>query len=195
MDTSDINDIARAYEESLLGQKMTKAELIMLLALINARISIKIYGPSEQHEPSIKTRPRKTVTLVKTAKKPAAPVRPAKPAKPIKKSVAYDPLYDPAPPMSGDPVPPRPEITLGKIIIAKNTAAICDSCRKVIYISNRDITEGMSYDDFAVGFTPTDPGIEPIGDNIEIQNIDGNISVDCPSCKGVKCLYLVGRKQ
>jgi len=188
MDSSELNNIAMAYEESLLAQNLTKAELIMLLALVKARISIRIAtAPTETpvRKPSISERPHKTV-----AKK--TPVKTVKP--PTKKSVAYDPQFDPPPPMTGDPVPPRNEPSKGKVIIPKNTAAICDACRKVVYITNKDVTEGMAYDDFAAAFTPTDPGIELIGESIDLQNIDGNISVDCPACNAPKALYLIGRR-
>jgi len=69
---------------------------------------------------------------------------------------------------------------------------VCTACNRIGYIINKDILDGCSVADFLESFTPAE-GVEAIEDSIEITNVDGNISIDCPFCNANKALYLIGK--
>jgi hypothetical protein len=106
------------------------------------------------------------------------------------KSIKYDPMYDPAPPFDVEKVPERVE-TPSRILAAQNTACICNACKKVVYITNKSIMDGMKVADFIAAYTPT-AGMKPLDRTMEIQNFDGNIACDCVACGASKQLFLTG---
>jgi hypothetical protein len=106
------------------------------------------------------------------------------------KSIKYDPMYDPPPPFTSDPLPERVE-TPGRVLAKKNTACICNGCKKVVYVTSVDVVDGMKVSDFIEAYVPTE-GMPKIDKTTEIQNLEGVISMDCPNCKSQKQLYLTG---
>lgn len=120
---------------------------------------------------------------------PTTPQIPKEPSfKP--KSIKYDPLTDPAPPMDVDRVPER-VVHPSRVLAKSGTACICNACRKVVFITNTDIKDGMKVSEFIEAFTPLE-GMSKLAKTAEIQNIDGNIATDCPVCSAAKQLYLTG---
>jgi len=175
MDTKDLSELAKTHEEALLAQNLTKSELIALLALIQARIYSKVYS---NMGPSIVT-----VPLV------SAPKTESEPPKKSTKSVKYDPVYDPQPPFEPDKPPER--IVSVKVLAQPNDACVCMACNKVSYTVNRLIRDGDKVDNFLASYTPM-PSVPKLTRKIEIMNVDGQISVDCPQCGANKSLYLTG---
>jgi hypothetical protein len=113
---------------------------------------------------------------------------------PVKhKSIVYDPMYDPAPPMDVEPPPPREEINKNTVLAPRNFACVCNACNKVVYTCNREVKDGITVKEFIESYTPM-PGYEALPRTAEIQNIEGTISTDCPDCKGSKTLYLTRKK-
>lgn len=180
----EILDLARTYEEALMGNNLTRAEMVMLLALIDARVKAKL-----QQLPSNPTPAPVVVGKDSTGDVPEnMKVRETT----AKKSVAYDNMYDPPPPFDVDKPPPQGTGT-GAILASKNSACMCNSCGKIIYMINRDIPDNCKVDYFIESFTPIEPAPK-MTKKIEIMNVDGQISTDCPLCKGGKTLYLTGKK-
>lgn len=169
----EVTQLATDICEVIYQEELSVAEVVCLLALVQARIMSRIYA-SDVPKPAPAT--------------PPAPVK-ATPKVMPKKAVKYDPMYDPPPPMDSDPLPPP--VTSNRIIAQKNQACICDHCRKVIYVVNKDIPDSCKIPDFVASFTPSE-GIDPLPKTTEVLNIDGKISCDCPACGGVKSLYLTG---
>jgi len=180
MDTKELNKIASTYEESMLTQGLSHAELVMLLALVEARVR-KAMLEGHEMPPHIIVQEEKPVV-----EKAVIPPR--------KKGVTYDPVYDPPPPMSADPLPPAATAPSGKVIAKQGQACLCDSCTRLVYTVNKNVPDNCKVDNFIDSFTPYTKDIEPIGFKTEIRNIDGNISIDCPACGAAKSLYLVGKK-
>ena len=180
--SQEINDLARTYEEAILSQKMTKAEIVMLVGLLQARLmkALDAYVVPEEVED---TEPTPSKTLAKATTTVSTPP---------KRAIKYDTLYDPPPPFSSDPLPPPPEPT-GKVIARKNQVCTCVNCNRIAYIVNKDIADNCKVKDFVASFTAADE-VEELTPKIEIMNMDGNISVDCPRCQGNKTVYLVGKK-
>jgi len=147
----------------------------MFLALLDTRLKqrIVVSASTEQEKPVKETSP---------ATKPVIP-------KKTKKGIVYDPVYDPPPPLSGDPLPPPEPTDPSRVLAAMNFACVCNSCNKVVYIVNQNIHDGCKVTDFVDSFTPT-PGHPKLELNIEIQNLNGKISTDCPACGAHKTLYL-----
>ncbi len=180
----EISDLARTYEETILSNKLTKAEAVMLLALIDARVKSKLFTTT----PTVAPVAASTVKFPDDAVKPILPdVVPEK-----KKGISYDPLYDPAPPFDVEPLPPQ--TTTGGIIAQKGHACVCNSCTRVVYMVNKDIPDNCKIPDFIASFTPIDESFPVITKKVEIMNVDGQISMDCPLCRGSKTLYLTGKK-
>lgn len=183
MDTRELSRIAVNYVTSIMTHDLTKAELIMLVATIEARIMAIIQAPSVA--PKIETEP----AIEELDEDREEPIQDA-PAPKIAKSVKYDSMYDPPPPMTGEAPPPRNDST-GRVLANKGTACLCSACRKVVYITNTDVVDGMKVKDFIAAYTPTD-GMPAISKTAEIENFDGNIATDCPACKSAKKLFLTG---
>lgn len=122
---------------------------------------------------------------------PVTPTAPPTPPPLRSPSVPYDPLYDPAPPFEPERPPPRDEGIGDKILAPQNTACICAACKKVVYVTNTAIRDKMKVSEFIAAYSPT-PGMPNIPKTTEIQNIDGNITMDCPACAALKQLYLTG---
>jgi hypothetical protein len=182
--------LVKDYEDAILSQEMTATEVTAFLGMLQARLYRRLFSMSSAPvAPKVKI-PRKAEPVEETGEDaiPSAPPTPPKP-----KSIHYDPLYDPPPPFDPDPLPPPQEAATGAVVAVANSACICVSCNKVGYITNADIRDNMKIVDFLAAFTPS-PGMPALTRSLEIQNIDGNISIDCPSCKQSKSLYLVGRK-
>lgn len=180
MDSKEIVRTAKTFADAITSQGLTKGEIVMCLAIVDTMVKERI-GLQGQL-PKAPSKPAKKAKKV-TKKTPPKPNK--------KPGIKYDPLYDPPPPMSGDPLPP-PDIPTGKVIGRKDSACICDGCHKVIYTIKQDIPDNCPVPQFIDSFKPF--GDAPaITDKLEIQNIDGNISVDCPSCGGIKSLYLIGK--
>lgn len=170
MDIQEISDLAKTHEEALLAHRMTRNELVSVLALLTARIYSKIYTdtpPSGQVHPVIEA-------VLDTIKPPSKPVK-------------YDPVYDPVPPLGVDKVPERPKSN--NIIAQPNDACVCTACAKHIYTVNRLVKEGDKVDDFLKSYTPMS-GVKPLVHGIRISNTDNQISTDCPVCGSSMSLQL-----
>ena len=180
MDTKELTNIARTFSDAIITQGITKAELVMLNALIQQMTMGKI-----------ETTPEAVLeTKAETPKPPPSPV--------IKqdKSIEYDdnpdsPTYDPTPAIEVDKVPPR-AVATGKIIATEGEACICKKCGKIVYTVIKDIPDNCQAAEFFESFAPY--GKAPaMPDNIQISNSEGSISMDCPMCKDrKKSLFLVG---
>ena len=175
----ELRDLAKTYEDSLMLEKLTATEVTVVVALLQARIMRRVYrvGSLGVESPIIPTIPSSTPVPAQVPQKP--------------KAIKYDPLYDPAPPMDVE-APPAPEIPTGRILAKANTACVCSGCHKVVYVTNRDIPDNCKISFFRESFTPT-TGVPELPLTAEIENIDGNISTDCPICLSVKSLYLIGK--
>lgn len=181
MDTKELSKLSKKYSDELAELGLTKAETIMLGALIQARL----------HQLPFKQ--VGSVQAVEEISRKVEKVTPLATEKPTKASdVPYDPMYDPPPPDVGDEPPPR-DGAVGKILAPANKACVCNVCNKVVYITNRPVKDGCKVAEFIESFTPTE-GMPKMSRKVEIMNIDGAISMDCPSCNGKKTLYLVGGK-
>jgi hypothetical protein len=193
MNSHELNEIAKTYVDTLLAQNLTKAELVMVVALIQARVMSIVNVTT-----SVTTLSNTGSTITEgMAPKPDIGVIEgiaSLPEPPIRKSVPYDPETDPAPDIDIVEPPPR-EDTKGKVLAQSNKVCICSKCNRIMYVTNRTIIDGMLVKDFIEAFTPSE-GIPVITRKTEIQNIDGNISMDCPDkdCHGNKTLYLIGKK-
>lgn len=176
MNLDELIQLTRDYEETILTHRMSKAEVVMFLALLKERVMAKVVGgvASPKHPAPVKVEEEKVVN------------------EPEKRSIKYDPVYDPAPQVNIETPPPLPVAT-DRILAQKNFACVCNACTKVAYIVNRDIKDGCKIDFFLESYTPMD-GVKPLTKSIEIQNIDGQISTDCPICGANKSLYLTGKK-
>jgi len=169
----ELSDLAKTYEETILSNGLTKAEVVMLLALIDARVKSRLNSVAGVPAPVAKTTP--TPPVVKS------------------KGISYDPMYDPAPPFHIDTPPPR-ETSTGAILAKEGHACVCNICTKVVYVVNKDIPDNCKIPEFINSFTPTVESFPPLTRTAEIMNVDGQISTDCPLCKGNKSLYLTGKK-
>jgi len=176
MDSKELSAIAKDITDTILSQELSKSEIVMLAALVQARV-ISVVLPTS------------SLPVVPTQKEPA--IKEDNPTTQVKKRIQYD-EYDPPPAVDIVEPPPR-ETSTGKELAPANKACVCSACQKVVYITNASIKDGCKIADFIKAFTPTE-GMPFITRKSEIQNIDGNISMDCPSCKTSKSLYLIGRK-
>lgn len=177
MDIKELSELAKTHTEAIFAEELTLSEIIALLAIIEARIYSKVYGSMGSRE--------KTPTAAPSSAPAAKKDVPVKPAKPIQ----YDPVYDPAPPFDVDKPPER--VNTGKVLAEPNHACLCAACNKVSYTVNRIIHDGDKVEDFLASYTPM-PGIPPLTRKIEIMNVDGQISINCPHCGANKSLYLTG---
>lgn len=178
MDISEISKLAGDYEGAILQLNLTKNELVALLAMLQARIMARVYGDI----PRAEIIPHSNVPVGLASEKPIPKV----PNKPIK----YDPVYDPPPPMEGDRPPERTPSS--RVLAQPNDACVCAACNKVAYTVNRIVKDGDKIPDFLASYTPM-PGVPKLNRSIEIMNVDGQISCDCPLCGANKSLYLTGR--
>lgn len=178
METKELSGLAKVLEASLLSNKLTASEALMVVALLQARIISKAVLTTSV--------PETVVQVVDTTSKPVTQQVP-------KKAVKYDNLYDPPPPMSADK-PPERAVEPQRILSKEGSPCICADCNKVVYMASRDIPNNCKVDYFIDSFTPLAKGAPPMSDRIEIQNIDGNISIDCPICGASKRLYLTGSR-
>jgi len=179
MTIQEIDTLAKTYSDAIFTNELTKIELVMLLALIDARIKSAVFsaGTGESRKSVSKKVVKRIVPVVRK-----------------KKGIKYDPMFDPAPPFSPDPLPPPEAVEPERILVSKNTACICSVCNKVIYIVKQDVYNNCKIPAFIDSFSPTD-GNKPIDRTAEIQNIDGQITTDCPSCGAFKTLYLTPKKR
>ncbi len=181
MDIKDLNELAKTHADAIFLEELSKAEIVALLALIQARVMVKVYADIPQYE---------IAAMVAPGKAPETKTRPPKePVKPPNKPIKYDPVYDPAPPFDVDKPPER--VSTGKVLAEPNHACVCVTCNKVGYTVNKLIKDGDRIDDFLTSYTPM-PGIQPLTRKIEIMNVDGQISIDCPICHANKSMYLTG---
>ena len=187
MDTRELNRLAVEYVSSILTHDLSKAELIMLVATIQARIMGIVTTPTISTPPTTHT--TKVAAPIVEEEELPPPTTPT-PLPRITKAIKYDPMYDPPPPMVGEALPARND-SIGRVLAAKGTACLCAACRKVVYITNTDVVDGMKVKDFIAAYTPTD-GMPSISKTAEIENFDGNIATDCPACQAHKKLFLTG---
>ena len=183
MDTRELSNIARTFADAIITQGITKAELVMLNALIQQMTMGKI-----------ETTPEAVLEVASEALKPKLP--PVPKLKPTGKSIEYDnnpnsPTYDPTPAIEIEKVPPRATPT-GKAIATEGEACICKHCGKIVYTVIKDIPDNCQASEFFKSFAPY--GKAPVmPDNIQIANSEGSISMNCPMCKDIKkSLFLVG---
>lgn len=179
MNSKELNEIAKVHVDTILAQELTRAEAIMVVGLIQARIISAVSLPSPTTLPLVKD----PDDVEKVIEHVGAPMR---------KSVPYDPETDPRPEMEIVEPPPREDLK-GKVLAPSNKVCICSKCEVIVYVTNRQIVDGMKIGDFIEAFTPGE-GLSALSRKSTIKNIDGNISVDCPNCKGEKTVYLVGKK-
>jgi hypothetical protein len=174
MELVELSKMASDFSEAMFEEELSIAEMVSLLALINARVYMRIYANTAAPE------------VIPTS----VPVKAAPEAPKIKpKSIKYDPVNDPAPPMNRESPPERSGT--GRILAHKNFACVCNACGKVQYIVNKDIPDNCSVETFRTSFTPLE-GVVPLPKTAEILNLDGKISTDCPGCNANKSLYLTG---
>jgi hypothetical protein len=184
--SKDINEIAKTYVDTILAQDLTRAEAIMVVALIQARVVSAVAPTSLPLAPAhdgIEKMIEKEVPAIVMRQVPVAST---------KRSIQYDAEHDPAPDIDVVEPPPRADLK-GKQLAPTNKACICSKCESIIYVTNQPIIDGMSIGSFINAFTPGD-GIPEMTRKSTIKNVDGNISTDCPACGGVKTVYLVGKK-
>lgn len=181
MDIKELSELARTHTEAILSNQLSKIEVIALLSLIEARIMSKVYSDVPKME-IISREPAGKGQEVKSDH----PIEERKPSKPV----AYDPIYDPKPPFSPDPVPERPVST--RVLAEPGHACVCAACAKISYMVNKVIKDGDKVDDFLASYTPVDD-MPKLTRKIEIMNVEGQISTDCPRCHSNKSLYLTGR--
>jgi hypothetical protein len=167
--------ISGDVKDTLLAIGLTKAELIMVTAMLQARINTVVQG----------------TPVVAPVTEDIPQIRGGEEPVKSKKEIQYDPMYDPEPPMAIE-TPPARTTDGNKLLATKGHACVCNACTKVAYVVNRDIKDGMKVSEFIASFSPMD-GVKPLTNKIEIQNIDGQISTDCPVCGANKTLYLTGR--
>jgi hypothetical protein len=172
MTLNELAVMAKTYEEAILYQKLTRMEVVCLMAMINKRIDSKLFS---QEKPVMKEPP-----IQDTGSVPPQ----------VHKAVPYDGVYDAPPPVEPEVLPPP--VPSNKILARANQACICSACSAHVYTVNKDITEGCKIPDFIGSFTPMQ-GEKPVDKSFRIQNIDGNITTDCPRCKSSNTLYLCGR--
>lgn len=83
----------------------------------------------------------------------------------------------------------------GNVIIPKGHLCTCALCKKVAYITSRDITEVMKIPAFIASFTPQE-GSGPMTTATDIwADPYGNLAVDCPICKGRKTVWIKGKSE
>lgn len=188
MTSIELNQIAKTLEDAVLEQGLSKAEIVMVAALLQARLmkALDRYVPDDTVVPGAKETPDAVMDIARETDLEV---------KVKSKSIKYDPVYDPPPPMSGDSLPPPVEVNPGKVLAKQGQACLCSACNSVVYTVSRDIKDGCKVDEFLDSFVPFQAGIPKLTRKIEIQNVDGNISTDCPSCKAHKMLYLVGKRR
>lgn len=195
MAKEDLIDFAKTLEDAIIEAKLSKSETMMVLGLLQGRLYARVI------ESNVKNAIRATSPVVSahvTSPVPspveAAPApRPA--FKPAPKKIQYDPAYDPEPPFDVQPLPPPQAATPGKVLVPSGKACICSACERIVYTTTRDVKDGMKVEEFVTSFKPYAEGTPALPYKIELQNIEGNVSVDCPACGGVKTLYLIGRKK
>lgn len=173
MNSEEITGLADGFVDAILAAKVTRAECIMLLAVIQAKLYQKIL-PQEQEVIQVKLVEPKPLEV-------DVPKR--------KKEVQYD-MFDPPPPFEPEPVPPR--TTTAKLLAPKNFACFCESCSKVVYTTNRDIFSTDGLEQFRKSFTPMS-GAPELAKTTRISNLDGNITTDCTLCGAPNRLYLTGK--
>src|SRR3990167_9980104 len=80
-----------------------------------------------------------------------------------------------------------------KVIAKKGLTCSCSSCQKLVYQITRDVTDPMPVSEFIEAFTPLGhDGI--LSTKTELQNVNGNVSVNCPLCKSPFTVYLIGKQ-
>src|SRR4030042_3175279 len=162
MTVEELAGLARTYEETILEHKLTRAEVVMLLALIDARVKEKLTSKSTVAPAPVTA----SIDAPATTKKVAASI-PVEPTR--KKSIQYDPLYDPAPPFEVES--PHPPVSSSGILVQRNQACVCNACGKISYIANRDVPNDCKVDFFIEQFTPF--GDAPVlTRKLEIMNVD-----------------------
>jgi hypothetical protein len=88
-----------------------------------------------------------------------------------------------------------------RVIASAGELCTCTMCHKAPFKRTMDITDPMNRADFVRAFTPQrevspmrvkDDGVF-IGDNeVTVRNVDGNVAIDCPLCKGDKSVWIIG---
>lgn len=82
------------------------------------------------------------------------------------------------------PEPPKPR---GNVVIKKDTVCVCAKCKKPQYKIVSDVYENMKVKEFIACFDPVlDAATELWSDP------QGNVAIDCPSCKGLKTVWIKG---
>lgn len=91
---------------------------------------------------------------------------------------------------------PAPVVKDSKVIARKGDTSICTLCGKHLYTVNKDVYEdGMSINEFLSAFTPIIAEYALTRKLLDkVSNVDGNIRIDCPACKGDASLDLIGRR-
>jgi len=113
---------------------------------------------------------------------------------PFKQSIPYvndpsRPDYNPSPPFKVERLPERNTVRADQIAVKRGVMIVCQACHKPLYVSNRDITYGK----FSLAAYDSLSGV-PEMESVRIENMDGNIAIDCVLCNTPKSVYLVGRK-
>ena len=178
----ELLDLAKTYEETILSNDLTRADVVMLLALIDARVKAKL-NQSLPSAPVVAS----TIAPIETIETHTA-ITPTR-----KKEIVYDPIYDPAPPFAVETPPPQTQPT-GAVMAQNGYACVCNACSKVVYMVNRDIPDNCKIPYFIESFTPMDATTPPLTRKADIMNVDGQISTDCPVCRASKTLYLTGKR-
>lgn len=176
MTVEELSQLARTYEEAILSNKLTKAEAVMLVALIETRISFKLSTQATRVEPKL--------DKIEILEKIPDPLKST--------GIHYDPIFDPPPPIDPEVLPPRAD-TSHELLLTKNHACICSACNKVAYIVKADVRNGDKVDKFIDALVPQD-GVPAFHRTTEMDNANNQLVIDCPMCKAQKSLYLKGRK-
>lgn len=177
MSTEEIVGLTKTLYDTLLAAGLTKSELAMSVGLLNARVNTLLTSATQVNND-------KPEPVKETPKVIPPPV--------VNKSIHYD-AYDPAPPMTPDPLPPPIEVNPTRILAKTGQPCVCSNCAKVIYSVNRDIYEGCKVGDFVESFTAM-PGCPKFDRSFKISNVNGVITTACPACGGDFSLYLTERR-
>ena len=87
--------------------------------------------------------------------------------------------------------PPKEPAPEPRLIAPAGEECACIHCNAVAYKRVKDVYDPMKMTEFLKAFTPVGHKSK-LNSKTSIQNIDGNIGVDCPFCGGDKSVFIVG---
>ncbi len=88
---------------------------------------------------------------------------------------------------------PVPPLVRGNVMIPEGFVCECDQCNKPVYKIIADVFENMGKKDFVACFKPLGNAPELAMPLDTWADSSGNLSIDCPLCKGTKSLWIKGK--